>query len=162
MKLRKYIGILSLCFSIFISLCSLQSCAKDEPRRAVGSEESAERDPGYHTGEENGKDDTTDNSDQEEDSLILGKWKNDSGTLLFTFASNGTFEGMADNTMGFHVSDTSNVSGIYTYDDVKTFLWLSVDGDHEIYVLEFRCIISDDTMTLYSLSGRKTVLKRAE
>lgn len=144
-------------------------CGKDDPTPADGSEISNERQPdnGYEEPESpdnngNQDDDSTDSDEDSDTRGITGTWSNSEG-IGFTFESDGNFTGIVTRKMGFKVSGTEEVDGTYTYDDFKQFLWLSTRGENEVYLVEFSCRISDDTMRLYGMSGTGLIeLKRAK
>ena len=55
--------------------------------------------------------------------------------------------------------------GSYTYSDLKQHLYISIDyisidNDRETFVRDYRCVISDNSMTLTDISGNKKELTR--
>lgn len=151
-KLLKYIGIVYL---FALGLGNLTACS-DEPRRVSESEEPQGREPGYYDRDRNPSDDAdnageseTGESGTETVQGIEGFWINETTQISFIFAADGSFKARADRTIGFRSAVPDDFDGYYTYNQDKNFLWLNVNGDNEIYVLEFRCVTDGDKMTLY-------------
>lgn len=133
----------------------ISSCGGDEPERQPGIEiPEGPRDPGGH-------DPGSGNEEPETEPGIEGTWSDDTGQTVLEFDGDGSFEGKADSRLGFHVQNQEIISGSYTYDSLKRWLWLNVQGKGEVYSLEFKCLITDDTMSLTDIGGNRTLLKKA-
>lgn len=131
----------------------------ENPNDSDDSENSGDSDDSGNSGDIENPDDT-DNSDDSENpengdiSPITGKWSSISDEQEFTFASDGTFYGIGSKNMGFRVNGTGEVSGTYSYNDDFRLLWLMIEESDMNYMLEFRCIIELNTMTLLVQSGK--------
>lgn len=45
------------------------------------------------------------------------------------------------------------LNGVYTYDDLHRWLYISIDDGTEVYVIEYKCLIDGDEMTWYDEEG---------
>lgn len=144
--------ILGLTIFIFINL---NSCGKDEPSPLRESESATNRPPDY-PGDNESPDEDSLPEESESAQAIIGTWANDSEGLRFTFESDGSFTARVIRKLGFHVDGSGEVSGTYRYSDYYRFIWLSVQGEGEVYPLEFKCIIDGDIMELTGQSGTGT------
>lgn len=146
-------------------LLPVGSCTKDEPRRhevvepptGPRNEDNGGNDTPENGGETpgNGGSDTPGNGGETpgKSSPIVGEWVGDESDVYFTFDDNFRFEGNLGN---------GEIRGRYEY--LKKFvtepaqLFLSIETENETRVVELRCRVEDDTMTLLDISGRKWVL----
>lgn len=159
--------------SILIILCFIISplvicCSRSEPEveRAPASHPSRED----TTSDENQTNDSENQTDYDGgnemdytgDLRVVGIWQNAAKGVSFEFDVEGNFKARAGRDLGFNVSQISEVTGRYVYDDFKKFLWLSVQGDKEVYILEFKCIVDDNRMTLVTQWDTKVELERTE
>ena len=149
--------ILNLFLCLVLMTPYLVSCNKDEPVKMPESEQNNDRNNGNSNQPEDPSQDSDDESEQEEDNEILGKWSNDTATIVFEFKENGTFTALGDKSLGFKTDGISNVDGLYTYSSFKKFLWLSVNGENNVYMLEYRCLIDGETMALYRENSSRAI-----
>lgn len=152
---------------LLIPAVFLCGCSKDEPQRAEGIQvPSGPRDDVNgdgredQPGEKDGDNDSTGNNDDVGNSGIIGHWEDQSGKISFTFDDAGKFQARVTQGMGFVVTDSQDVYGTYIYDDFKRWIWLTVKTEAEIYVVEFKCVIDGDRMSLYPEHGNGYILWR--
>lgn len=167
-------GICSVMLVAMVAL-TFNGCATEEPQRAEGIiVPDGPRDPGNgnspdHTPDQDNNNDsqTDDNTpgnngtgenqpdtdDAEDSPAIAGEWKHTGSEGLIFFDKEGQFIAYNCPAMGFHKAEEEYAEGTYTYSDFKNFLWITVQADETIYVLEFNCILSDNEMILYPMTG---------
>lgn len=158
---KVYIYIAAALFSL--AICA--ACSKDEPQRAPGiihtgprDEENAPGDEG-NTSADNLPSDPPGSGDIDKKEGIIGEWFYASGEQAFVFHEDNYFTAVPSDGMGFGVHETYEAAGTYVYDEMKRHLWLSVEGfNKEVYFLEFRCLIEQNKMTLYTLAGKEFIL----
>lgn len=88
---------------------------------------------------------------------IAGDWGSADGATWFSFDSSRRFKAISTKKIGFKSDPGTEVRGTYTYESFKRHLWLSAEGENEIYNIEFRCIIEGNRMTLYGMTGNVTI-----
>ena len=144
----------------------LSGCGEDTPERAEGVVvPGGKRDPDH--GDQSEEPDNPNNPDnpdnpdnpgseeaEETTPIIVGSWSATNGSVAISFDADGMFEATAWKGMGFHSTDEKRVSGTYTYDDFKRWLWLTIQNEHEIYMVDYKCVIAEKSMTLYPQTGQ--------
>lgn len=145
----------------------LSGCSKDEPRRAEGIQvPSGPRDDVTGSGNDNpsengGEETETPETNGEDEVLrIVGDWEDAAGKISFHFEQDGSFEARVTRAMGFDVEGSGSIDGTFTYDDFKQWVWLSVNSDSGVYVVEYRCVIDGDKMSLFPMQGTGYTLWR--
>lgn len=156
--MKGILHLLSLTLLILsIATMPLASCSKDEPEKVADSNDRGNS-TGHVEGSDNSDKDDNDGSNDEDDiKEITGRWTNTSGSIVFNFETDGSFSAIGDKSVGFHVDTTSEVNGHYKYNSFKRFLWLSINGENEIYMVEFSCRIQGDEMTLYGQNSSRAI-----
>ena len=159
--IRKGLACLVMMIAGGASVLLSGGCGSDSPERPDDIvTPDGPRHPGGNDGDENGSDSGEEEPDPEETSKIFGKWRVQEGSGEIEFESNGNFSATDATALGFHSAEATSAHGTYTYDDFKQWLWLSVNGESEVYVLEYNCRIEDGHMTLYDAGSHRTVLIR--
>jgi len=139
----------------------IPSCSHDDPateekanhRPGEGNNGSGENGNGSSGGEEG---ETPGNTGQQP--AIVGSWLDHASAETHTFGADGSY------TLTESAGETAE-EGSYTYSDLKQHLYISIDyisidNDRETFVRDYRCVISDNSMTLTDISGNKKELTR--
>lgn len=134
----------------------ITSCSHDDPtpeeksnhRPGEGSNGNEENGNGS-SGEEKGE--TPGNTDQQP--AIVGSWLDHASDETHTFWADCSY------TLTESGGETAE-EGSYTYSDLKQHLYISIDNGSEAFVRDYRCVISDSSMTLTDATGNKKELTR--
>lgn len=149
-------AVLLLCAMTASTPLLMTSCSHDDPT----TEEKSNHRPGEGSNgnEENGngssgeeKGETPGNTDQQP--AIVGSWLDRASDATHTFGADGSY------TLTDSGRETAE-EGSYTYSDLKQHLYISIDNGSEAFVRDYRCVISDNSMTMTDATGNKKELTR--
>lgn len=108
---------------------------------------------GSGNGDGNGDDDTI-------QSPIVGFWIDKNENLKYNFTKDGYFVAFLWD------SDTTSwkkeKEGSYGYNELARWLTLSIDNGSMVWLEEYRCKISEDSMTLTSMEGESIVFTKTD
>ena len=116
--------------------------------------------PGISDGNHNNDGDTGvgDNSDDgdkgDEDgvvAMIIGSWQSEDNLYQFTFEKSGNLIGQ----------DPEGVfTGNWTYNTLHKIIYLCKRHGNVEIMTDYKCVVTDNKMTLYGLSGEKIILNK--
>ena len=145
------------------------SCSKDNGDEPSSVETpTGPRDPGEENGGNSGISDGNHNNDGDtgvgdnsndgdkgdEDgvvAMIIGSWQSEDNLYQFTFEKSGNHFGQ----------DPEGVfTGNWTYDTLHKIIYLCKRYGNVEIMTDYKCVVTDNKMTLYGLSGEKIILNK--
>ena len=145
------------------------SCSKDNGDEPSSVETpTGPRDPGEENGGNPGISDGNHNNDGgtgvgdnsndgdkgDEDgvvAMIIGSWQSEDNLYQFTFEKSGNLFGQ----------DPEGVfTGNWTYDTLHKIIYLCKRHGNVEIMTDYKCVVTDNKMTLYGLSGEKIILNK--
>jgi len=142
------------CLTLGLPLSSCTHADTDEPEKTSHRQDDDPSGSGQNNGNEqndgNGDNngESTGCNDPIETSPIVGRWIMVDSGELHIFEDDGRY------------TSPPSLSGIYTYDDLHRWLYISIDDGTEVYVIEYRCLIDGNKMTWYDEDGSKHELRK--
>lgn len=148
---------------------SFTSCSKDNGDEPSSVEKpTGPRDPGEENGGNPGISDGNHNNDGgtgvgdngndsdkgDEDgvvAMIIGSWQSEDNLYQFTFEKSGNLFGQ----------DPEGVfTGNWTYNTLHKIIYLCKRHGNVEIMTDYKCVVTDNKMTLYGLSGEKIILNK--
>ncbi|MGN0237512.1 MAG: hypothetical protein ACI4AK_05455 [Lepagella sp.] len=119
------------------------------------SNDSNDEDNDDNTGGDYGAGDS-DEEDGESDGVaaqIVGTWRSDDLICQFTFEKSGELYGY---------DSTGDFSGFWSFDTLHKMIQLQKNYGKEIYSVKYKCVVTDEVMTLYGADGERISLTKIE
>ncbi|MGM9867717.1 MAG: hypothetical protein ACI303_07730 [Lepagella sp.] len=83
--------------------------------------------------------------------MIIGSWQSEDNLYLFTFEKSGNLFGQ----------DPEGVfTGNWTYNTLHKIIYLCKRHGNVEIMTDYKCVVTDNKMTLYGLSGEKIILNK--